>query len=163
MSFLSPGNVLIVVVPDIVNKNVFDIFQPRLSTANLNSIQNFVNTLNTLHVKANVVNPFYEEVTISLKVKFRKGFDEIYYQKVLNNDLIKLLSPWAFDKNAALSFGNSLHRSAVINYLEKLDYVDYLTDVVLNKQEEKNLVNLEPDCPLAIIVSAKQHKISLLK
>jgi hypothetical protein len=58
-----------------------------------------------LHVNAQVINPVYEEVKVDLKVKFHKGFDENYYQKVLNTDITKLLSPWAFEITSSIEFG----------------------------------------------------------
>ncbi|NOR75029.1 MAG: phage baseplate protein [Draconibacterium sp.] len=161
LSFLSPGNVLIVVIPDIVNKNVFDIYQPRVSKATLNAVQNWVNKLNTLHVNAKVINPDYEEVTVELKVKFHKGFDENYYAKVLNKDITKLLSPWAFEDTASIEFGITLHRSVVINYIENLKYVDYIEDVKFIKGGEISTSNVAPSSPIAILVSAKEHEISV--
>ncbi len=158
--FLSPGNVLVVVIPDIVNKNVFDIYQPRVSKATLNWVSDWINKLNTLHVKAQVINPVYEEVTVELKVKFHKGFDESYYAKVLNEDITKLLSPWAFKETATLEFGITLHRSVVINYIEKLNYVDYVEDVKLLKGTEISITSVAPSSPIAILVSAKEHRIS---
>ncbi|MFY9152169.1 MAG: baseplate J/gp47 family protein [Prolixibacteraceae bacterium] len=159
-SFLSPGNVTIVVVPDILNRNVFDIYQPRVSRATLNKIQNYINQLNTLHVSAAVINPEYEEVEITLSVRFRTGFDENYYQKILQEDLTKLLSPWAFEKTIDLRFGTILHKSVIVSYIEKLNYIDYLTELkVKHKGEFKPVVS--PSSPKAILVSAKKHWISI--
>ena len=158
-SFLSPGNVQLVVIPDIVNQNVFDIYQPRVSKATLNRIQKYVNKLNTLHVNAEVINPDYEEVTVDLEVKFHKGFDVVYYKKVLNDDIIKLLSPWAFEKTAGIRFGVVLHRSVIIHYIEKLGYVDYLKNIKLTKDTETGLKSAVPASPRAILVSAKKHNI----
>ena len=132
--FLSPGNVVVVVIPDIVNKNVFDIYQPRVSQSTLNAVQEHVNQLNSLHVNAKVINPEYREIKVELVVKFYKGFDENYYSKELEKDITKLLSPWAFDATAGMEFGHSLHKSVVINYIEKLDYVDYVEEVILKSK-----------------------------
>ncbi|MBN2635894.1 MAG: baseplate J/gp47 family protein [Prolixibacteraceae bacterium] len=160
-SFLSPGNVLVVVIPDIVNKNVFDIYQPRVSQAKLNEIQDHVNLLNSMLVNAKVINPSYEEVTVDLKVKFHEGYDESYYLKVLNEDITRLLSPWAFEETASIDFGVVLHRSLIINYIEKLKYVDYVEDVKLLKGSEVSTNSVSPSCPKAILVSAKQHQLSI--
>ena len=159
-SFLSPGNIQLVVIPDIVNQNVFDIYEPRVSQATLNEIASFVNGLNSLHVKAAVINPDYEEVKVSLKVKFHKGYDENYYKKVLQTDITKLLSPWAFANKARIDFGISVHQSALINYIEKLNYVDYIEEVELSKEGivQKSLV--APSSPKAILVSAKEHTVN---
>ncbi len=163
-SYLSPGNVLIVVIPDIANKNVFDIYQPRVSKAKLNAIQDFVNQLNTFHVNAVVVNPDYEEIMVELNAKFYKGFDENFYTKVLKSDITRLLSPWAFDQSLSIDFGVSLYKSVLINYVENLEYVDYMENVKLFRRlagandftEEKIAV---PSSPLSILVSAKDHNV----
>ncbi len=160
-SFLAPGNVLIVVIPDIVNKNVFDIYQPRVSKATLNAVQDHVSRLNSLHVKARVINPDYEEVTVNLKVKFKPGFDESYYLRVLDEDITRFLSPWAFEDTHDIQFGVTLHRSMVINFIEKLTYVDYVEDVKLIKGGEVSLTSVTPSSPKAILVSAKQHNLSI--
>ncbi|HKI88592.1 MAG TPA: baseplate J/gp47 family protein, partial [Draconibacterium sp.] len=163
-NFLSPGNVVLVVIPDIVNKNVFDIYQPRVSQSTLNAVQDHVNELNSLHVNAKVINPEYREIQVDLIVKFYKGFDENYYKKVLEQDITRLLSPWAFDATASINFGHTLHKSVVINYIEKLSYVDYVEEVKLKSKlvsetifEEVKIA--ETKNPLEILVSAKQHNI----
>ena len=151
---------MIIVIPDIENNNVFDIYQPRVSKATLNEIQNFVNERNTLHVDAVVANPEYEEVTIELGVKFRKGYDESYHLKKLNEDITRLLSPWAFKETAKIEFGTTLHRSTLIHYIEKLQYVDYVEDVKMIKSG-KPFTLVSPETPIAILVSARQHDLRL--
>lgn len=163
--YLAPGEVLIVVIPDIATRNVFDMFQPRMSTAALNSVQNFINKLNSLHIKARVVNPRYEEIKVVTAAKFYKGLDESYYKKKLNSDIIRLLSPWAFDTKAAIRFGNMLHQSALINYLEKLDYVDFVTDLKLFHKPGAGNAFAEvkvaaPSGPESILVSVREHTIN---
>ncbi|WP_264536434.1 baseplate J/gp47 family protein [Flavobacterium sp. N1736] len=159
-SYQSPGNVTLVVIPDTVNKNVFDIYQPRVSTAMLNKVKNYIDKLNSLHVNTFVINPNYEEVTVDLKVKFRPGYDENFYLQELNADIIKFLSPWALDKKSPITFGVSIHSSLLINYIEKLGYVDYLQDVKLLKNGAFSDKVAVPSNPKSILVSAKSHLLS---
>ncbi|MWB94640.1 phage baseplate protein [Flavobacterium sp. GA093] len=159
-SYQSPGNVTLVVIPDTVNKNVFDIYQPRISTAMLNKVKNHIDQLNSLQVSTFVINPNYEEVTVDLKVKFKPGYDENFYMQELNTDMIKFLSPWALDKNSPITFGVSIHSSLLINYIEKLGYVDYLEDVKLLKNGTLSDKVAVPSNPKSILVSAKSHFIS---
>ncbi|GGF03414.1 baseplate J/gp47 family protein [Flavobacterium limi] len=159
-SYQSPGNVTLVVIPDTVNKNVFDIFQPRVSTATLNKVKKHIDQLNSMHINTYVINPNYEEVTVDLKVKFKPGFDENFYMQELNAAIIKFLSPWALDKNVPISFGVSVHLSILINYIEKLGYVDYLQDVKLLKDGALSDKAAFPSNPKSILVSAKSHLIS---
>lgn len=183
-SFLFPGKVTLVVIPDIIDKNVFDIYEPRVSTATLNSIESFINSKNSMQVQAKVINPDYEKVIIKLDVKFYPQYDENFYKKQLNEDLIKFLSPWAFDTSKQIIFGVELQRSIVIEYIENLYYVDFLStlemaiyiDKKTNKDQPKPLEDTEnnkanihlldflntlsPSSPKNILVSVKSHIIS---
>lgn len=160
-NFTAAGEVTIVAIPDTVNKNVFDIYEPRLSTGVLNKVQEYINTLNSKHVNAVVINPEYEKVTISLEVKFYEGLDKSFYGKKLAEDITKFLSPWAFDDTKEIVFGITLHRSVLIDYMEKLDYVDYLQNVTMKKGESKKAQkNITPENPKSILVSAKTHNIN---
>ncbi|WP_456314713.1 baseplate J/gp47 family protein [Pseudomonas shirazensis] len=159
-SYQSPGNVTLVVIPDTVNKNVFDIYQPRVSTATLNKVKNHIDQLNSVHVTTFVINPNYEEVTVDLKVKFKSGYDENFYSQELNTAIIRFLSPWAFDKNIPITFGVNIHLSSLINYIEKLGYVDFLQDVKLLKNGALSDKVAVPSNPKSILVSAKKHFIS---
>lgn len=159
-SYQSPGNVTLVVIPDTVNKNVFDIYQPRVSTATLNKVKKHIDQLNSMHVTTYVINPKYEEVQVDLKVKFKPGYDENFYMQELNADIIKFLSPWALDKNIPITFGVTIHSSLLINYIEKLGYVDYLQDVKLLKNGVLSDKAAVPTNPKSILVSAKNHVIS---
>ncbi|MAT90375.1 MAG: phage baseplate protein [Flavobacteriaceae bacterium] len=157
--FLSPGNVTLVVIPDIVNKNVFDIYQPRVSKATLNRIQEHLSALTSMHINLTVVNPTYEEVTAHLHVQFHKGYDAQHFTKVLNQDLTAFLSPWAFDTTRNIIFGSALHTSVLIDYLEDLPYLDYVTEVMFSKKDGKQVKSVAPSSPAAILVSAQEHDI----
>lgn len=159
-SFTAAGEVTIVAIPDTVNKNVFDIFEPRVSTGLLHKVQAYINKLNTKHITAKVINPNYEKVKVTLQVQFYKGLDKSFYAKKLDQDIIKFLSPWAFDKTKEVAFGVTLHRSVLIDYLEKLDYVDYLQNVTISKEgSSKDEINITPSNPKSILVSEKKHAI----
>jgi hypothetical protein len=160
-SFLAPGNVTVVVIPDIVNRNVFDIYQPRVSRATLNKVYDYLAELSGLHVNLNIINPEYEEVTVSLKVRFNPGFDENYYKKILEEDLTKMLSPWAFGQTTDLRFGTTLHQSVLLSSIEKLAYVDYITDLKISHKGEVKK-SISPSNLKAILVSAKAHNIEVL-
>jgi hypothetical protein len=158
-NFISAGDVTLVVIPDTVNKNVFDIYQPRVSKALLNKVACFINQLNSMHVEAEVINPNYEEIEVTLEAKFHIGYDEKFYRSQLNQDIIKFLSPWAFDDTKEVSFGVELHQSILIDYLEKLDYVDYLQNIEIKKDNKPAGKNISPTDPKSILVSAKKHDV----
>jgi len=164
-NFHAPGHVAIVVIPETINQNAFDIFQPRLSTAKRNEIQAYINKLNSFFVEAQIINPDYEEVKVTLNVQFNSGYDQNYYTTVLEEDIKKYLSPWAYKETANLHFGISFHRSKLIAYLEQLEYVDYLDSVVIRHIKIPDTTgtaktNIKPSSAKAILVSAKTHSIT---
>ncbi len=159
-SYMAPGHVTLMVVPNIKNKNAFDIYQPRVSRASLNKIQNYVNELNTMHVKAQVINPNYKEAKVSVQVKFKTD-DEIFYMKQLDEDIKKYISPWAFTDSKDIDFNVELNVNHLINYLEQLDYIDYIDGIKIlvdNIIQKKSLIEVDPK---SILVSAKQHQITI--
>lgn len=160
-SYMAPGHVTLMVVPNIKNKNAFDVYQPRVSRATLNKIQNYVNELNTMHVDAQVINPNYKEAKVEAKVKFFEQYDETFYLKQLDEDIKKYISPWAFTDAKEIDFNVVLNVNQLVNYLEQLHYVDYIDEVKISVNDELQKQALIEVDPKSILVSAKQHKVSI--
>ncbi|WGF91815.1 baseplate J/gp47 family protein [Aequorivita marisscotiae] len=163
-----PGNVTIVVIPDIQNSNAFDVFQPRLSTAKRNEIRDYINELNSFFISAEIINPNYEEVEVTLSVKFNVGFDENFYTKQLEEDIKKYLSPWAYSETSVLNFGVVFHKNKLISFLENQSYIDYLAHVIVKHRTSETAVyteksNIIPSNPKAILVSAKKHFVTAMQ
>ena len=146
---IAPGYVMIVVIPDLRNKNAVDLMEPKVDVGTLEDIRDFLAGINTPFVKGReenipdfvkerlkVVNPLYEQVRVTVKVKMKKNYDPQYYKKVLNDDLKRFLAPWAYDGSAEIGFGTTLHRSVILNFIEKREYIDFLTDLVLGHYKE---------------------------
>ncbi len=157
--FTAPGKVTIVLIPDIINQNVFDIFEPRVSAAKLRSVQEYLMARTSFFVIPQVINPEYEAVQISLKAQIKPGLDENFHLKKLDEDLKKFLSPWAYSETAGIVFGVELEYYSLINYLEDLNYVDFITDVTISHQGLQKK-RVKPSNPKAILVSAKSHIIN---
>lgn len=164
--FNKAGSVTMVVIPDTVNKNVFNIYEPRISTAYLNEIKAFLKRYTSPHVCLDVLNPNYEAIQITTSVRFNPGYDESAYITVLKEDLTKLLAPWAFDETKEIEFGGKLQRSMLINYIENLEYIDYIASIDIgildpSTGNHRKVTNYEATSPLTIMVSDREHKVSV--
>jgi hypothetical protein len=135
----APGHVMVVVIPDLKNKNAVNIYEPKVDVGSLKDISDFLLELDSPFLKKKadstqkadalqVVNPYYEKIRVSLKVKFYDGYDASQYKIELNDAIKQFLAPWAYDVNASIEFGKTLHKSVILNYIEELEFVDYLTD-----------------------------------
>ena len=160
-SFLSPGQVMLIIVPDTVNKNVYDLFQPTLSGAKLNQIKAFLETKVSPQIKLTVMNPLYEEIKIKLVVSFKTGLDKAYYSNLIEQDTIHHLSPWTAENRQAIDFSNHFNFSNLIYFFEKLDYVDFIEQLRVFKDGNETGRDILPKSPKHILVSAKSHDISL--
>lgn len=167
-SFNAGGSVIVVVIPDTVNKNVFNIYEPRVSTAYLNQIQRFLSKYKSMHVELKVMNPEYQAIKIETFVKFNTGYDDVLYKSILSDDITKLLAPWAFDETKQIEFGGTLHKSVLIDYIENLDYIDYIESIKIKviKRLGQTITEIEvpsysATSPLTIMVSHTEHKVDL--
>lgn len=162
-SFKAPGEVLLVAIPNIIDQNVYDIYKPKLSQTKLNAIETYINTLNTMHVDAKVISPVYETVTIELDARFYEGLDANFYAKKLQNDIAQYLSPWAFDKNQSISFGNAMYASEVIFYIENLNYVDYIKNFkMLHNGAEKDEIIPTDQKSILTSVLPENHTVNAI-
>ncbi|MFO0795313.1 MAG: hypothetical protein U0586_14780 [Candidatus Brocadiaceae bacterium] len=60
------------------------------------------------------------------------GLDETFYVEKMQEAITRFLSPWAaFPGGGSPSFGGKVYKSVLINFVEDLPYVDYVTDFQL--------------------------------
>lgn len=160
----APGNVLIVVIPDLRNKNAYDPLEPRVDADTIDRIGEHVAAHAGLGVQVKVKNPRYKKIHLDFKVKFHAGYDFNYYRAALETALIQTLSPWAFDEGRELLFGGKIYKSVLLDVVEELEYVDYVTDFklysstdgVLDKTDRNEV---RADTPDTVIVSDESHTI----
>lgn len=164
-SWLAPGHVRVVVVPDLRNRNAADPLQPRVDLDTLERIKAFLLARAPMGLDAATLavrNPAYRAVQVDFKVAMRSGYAFSYYRAQINQALLQALSPWAFDAGAALEFGGRVLRSALVDFVEGLPWVDYVTDFRLCFADlpAEDRPELAPDAPDVILVSAPDHLIA---
>lgn len=137
---VAPGHVLIVPVADLKNRNSINPLQPKTGRRVLLDIERYLQGLSSPFVKIHARNPVYEEILTSFAVKFYTGTDQGYFLKVLNDELVRFLTPWAFDEQATFRFGQKVYASSIINFIEERPYVDFITDFEMR-------VCMETCCP----------------
>ncbi|WP_209328735.1 baseplate J/gp47 family protein [Lunatimonas salinarum] len=161
-SFFAPGEITLLVIPDTVDKNVFDRFQPRFSTDRLNEMHDFLRTKSSPSILLHVENPVYEEVRVQLTVQFRLGLDPAMHRNLLEDAIIGYLSPWAIRRENSMDFGVSLQESLFIHFLENLPYVSYVSELVLLKNGLPVQKQVIPSSPKHILVSSKSHTLTTI-
>ncbi len=166
---VSPGNVSLVVIPDIRNKNLYNPLQPAVSQNTLSEIEQFLDPLTGLHTNCIATNPEYEKVVLDFRVKFHNRYDAIAYNKILNEDIVRYLSPWAFGEYSSIQFGGSLYKSVIIHFVEELEYVDFISQFRMYHRIGEQDNNIQDKSEIvasnsrAILVSNPEHRITTIE
>jgi len=159
-----PGHVTIVVVPDLRNRNAVDPLQPRADAGTLSRIRQHVEARAPMGIGVHARNPRYERVHLDFKVRFRTGIEFNFYARQLHAALIDHLSPWAHDPGRAIAFAGALYRSEILDFVEELDYVDYVSDFRMyhlrgGADDSEDVSEARAATPDAILVSDATHDI----
>ncbi|NER81910.1 MAG: hypothetical protein F6K42_20560 [Leptolyngbya sp. SIO1D8] len=136
----SAAQVTVVVIPNLANTAPFLPLEPKAPQYLLREIETHLQAHASPFVQVVVKNPHYEQIKYRVAVRFRSGYEQGYYLKQLNEELVRFLSPWAYEEQSDISFGSSIHSSAVIHFIETRPYVDYVANLKLIEQ-----VTLSPD------------------
>lgn len=127
---VAPGNVTVITIPDLKNRNDSNPLRPYTNQDVLTSIENYLKEKVSCHVNLNVKNPRFEEVWLSFKLKLAKGYDDFtFYSNQLKEEITQYLTPWAYNSEIEIQFGGKIQKSTLIDFIEERPYVDYILDV----------------------------------
>lgn len=166
-SDFAPGCVTLVTIPNLRNKNAVNRLQPKTPLNLLKAIKEYIGQYASPFVRIDVQNPIYEEILVSFEVGFLTGYDIGLYVERLNEAIKQYLSPWAYEANEDIIFGGRINKSSIINFIEEIEYVDYVNNFVLyhkyrqdNEIREEATDEAEARSTRSILVSAEQHRIN---
>ena len=135
----SPGNVLIVVVPDVTDDARCEYDRGMVNGAELLRIRQYLQPLVSPFVKVAVINPVYERIQVRCTVKFAGDINVGgAYIKRLNRAISDYIYPWC-DMGYKAKFGWAIRADDIESYIRELDYVDFVTNFsMLHITEEEN-------------------------
>jgi hypothetical protein len=154
------GYVTLIVVPNLRNLNAYDPLKPALSQAKLGEIKAFLTKIADNFIEIAVHNPVFEPIYTTFKVKFRAGYDPNFYKRQLTTDLIRYLSPWIYDEGIELAFGGKIHRSAILSFVEKREYVDYVAHFELFHQDN-SVENAVASTSASVLIPAEDSQFDI--
>lgn len=173
----SAAQVTVVVIPNLTNTAPFLPLEPKVPQYLLREIETYLQAHTSPFVKVVAKNPRYQRIQYRVAVRFRAGVEQGYYLKRLNEELVRFLSPWAYEDQSDIAFGSSIHSSAVIHFIETRPYIDYVANLKLieqvpqvnaarstvNVSDQVNSTNLaQVRTADSILVSAHTHFIDLI-
>ena len=162
----SPGTVTIIVIINRENNVSDDSIFPQASVALLKEIKNKISQHCSPFVNLNVINPYYEEIQLFFRVKFKNEELNSVYKNKLNQVICNFISPWLYDSTKNIHFGKTIQIYDLFNIIKSQDYVSIVGNlVVLKKYKNKNYIitghsnTVSPSDKDCILYSASKHKI----
>jgi hypothetical protein len=164
-SWLAPGHLLLVPIPDLRLKNAVDPLRPRVDLATLERIRTFAQAHAAMNVQIHARNPDYRRVRLDFKVRFRPGLSFNFYRGELEKAVIQVLAPWAFEPMRQVEFGGQIYRSVLLDVVEELEYVDFVSDfrmgiVAAGSTTFDDRDEISAQAPNVILVPDSSHSIA---
>lgn len=172
------GQVTVVVIPDVRERLPFDPFAPKAPANALEDIETFLNAHASLGARIKVKNACFLPVRLRFGVRFQPGCDSGFYMQQLNEAVNRFLSPWAYEQGKDVVIGGKIYANAIIDFIERLAYVDYVAHLSLFLGDENGLdfqliakPPLTDSCagyavaasrPDVVLVAARTHDIDLI-
>ncbi|MDU9050633.1 MAG: baseplate J/gp47 family protein [Candidatus Electrothrix sp. Rat3] len=158
-----PGTVEIVVIPDIRNRLPADPFEPKAPANLLEDIQSYIEAMAPDSANIVVKNANYVPFLVRMGVRFRQGYEEGYHIDRLQDKLNRFLAPWAYTEGADIVFGGKIYASSIIDFVERLPYVDYLAQLNLfptGLREGENSISAKESAD--VLVPERKHFIDAI-
>lgn len=163
-SWLAPGHLLLIVVPDLRNGHAVDRLRPRVDVGTLARIARFVERHCGMQVQVHLKNPRYQRVRLKFQVRFHPGRSYALSSRDLHEALVRVLSPWMDGAAARLEFGGEIYRSRLLQFVEEQPDVDYVTEFLMFSPDSstpwRDLSVVQAETPDAILVSDSTHEIA---
>lgn len=125
------GDAALVIVPNVRRMGATNVLEPRASAVLMEEIEEHVAGLTSPFATVHAIQPVFERLRVETNAVFAAGRDPGYYSGVLNEDLRRFLSPWAYQEGEDILFGARVYRSEILAFVEGRNYVDHLTGLKL--------------------------------
>jgi Baseplate J-like protein len=146
-AFRKPGEVTLVVIPNLSNQNAAVAAEPKVSLDTISRVETYLRQYNSMFITTRVQNPDYEKLRIKCKVRFRSEEGFGHYVTRLVNDISNFLMPWAYDSTLDITFGGRVQKSMLLNFIDDLPYVDFVTEFTIDHitDVKKNIIRTNVD------------------
>jgi hypothetical protein len=119
------GVIHIIAVPRLKQNTFF--YLPYLGEKERIDIEQKLNTKISRHIKAVLINPFYERVRVVANMVFQEGLDKGEGIELLNQAILGYLCPW-FDKDQGpMNFKPKIDKDLFQDYIESLPFVVFVS------------------------------------
>lgn len=130
----------------------------------LELVRRFLKQRMSPFIRMEVRNPIFETVKLSFSVAFKDEIKDVrFYKNQLNDELIKLITPWAFAQGRDIDFQGKWYKSTFINFIEEKPYVNYLKEFKMyhsDSGQDRDIV--EGSTSVSILIGHLSNEINVI-
>ncbi len=152
---VAPGFIIVTVIPDLTKLESGNQLGPKAPVSLLEKIGDHLRKKTSPFSRIKVMNPRYEYVDVTISVRLRKGKSHNFYQQKLKEDIVNLLAPWFLGDSEKIAFGQSVFFSDIVGFVERLAYVDFITNLVLEGERNQKGAEIKPLTARSVLTAGK--------
>lgn len=137
-----PGQVRLVVIPEMRGRIPFDPFAPKAPASTLADVAAYLTDAAPPEARLSVHNARFVAIKVRVQVKFWPGRDEGFYKQQLSEELCRFLAPWAYDEGVDIVMGNRIYASSIVDFIERRPYIDFVAGITLLRGHSDDFVEV---------------------
>lgn len=158
-----PAHVLVTLIPHYIVNPGSPNFQPAIPMSRLSAIKTWLKQKTSPFLQFQVLNAHWDAVTIELEAVLNENIlDQPYYRDLLNADIQRFFSPWAFDTSGAPVLSQKIFATTLIDFIDELSYVHHIKSMRILKNNVEANDEINVSSPIHILTSSTEHNITAL-
>lgn len=149
----SPGEVTVVVVSGRNSTQAIDPTAPTATAELLGNVRTYLEERASPFVQLHVVNPVYVRIEVSASVRFRAEATQGASAVLLNDELVRYLSPWFYDAARAAKGGRYASEADISEFIQTRPYVETMDGISFSYEPRPDGLDWY------FLTSARQHRI----
>jgi hypothetical protein len=170
------SNMQIVLIPKISLSKGEKLQSTKIDISTLLEVKEYISQFVSPYLNIEVSNPVYEQLKVRCCVKFNDIHKSGYFKDLLNNELIRFLSPGIETEFIEKGFDESFSKSEILNFIESRPYVHFVTEFsvlqlvevqgnykIIDTAKIQKINELRTISSYAILTSAPEHQIDFVE
>jgi hypothetical protein len=149
----SAGEVTVVVVSGRNSTQAIDPTAPTATAELLGNVRTYLEERASPFAQLHVVNPVYVRIEVSASVRFREEATQGGSAVLLNDELVRYLSPWFYDAARAAKGGRYASEADISEFIQTRPYVETMDSISFSYEPGPDGLDWY------FLTSARQHKI----
>ncbi|HTO14884.1 MAG TPA: hypothetical protein VLZ83_03900 [Edaphocola sp.] len=139
-------------------------FQPALPMSKLVEIKKLLETKTGPFNQLQVLNTNWDVIKIEVSIMLNQGYIDLpFYKNKLEEDLKKLIAPWAFEQESKITALPKLYMASIVDYIDELEYIHHIKGLKIYKNDFEQFDEIIPTSEIHLLTSGYEHTVNIIE